>query len=43
MTFLVFDPSMDKLLAEITRTELQGNKKLTAEFKKAVKEAKDAY
>lgn len=43
VTFLVFDPAMEKLIAEATRTELQSNKKLTAEFKKAVKEAKDEY
>ena len=43
VTFLVFDPAMEKLIAEATRTELQGNKKLTAEFKKAVQEAKREY
>lgn len=43
VTFLVFDPAMEKLIAEITRTELQGNKKLTAEFKKTVLDAKKAY
>lgn len=43
VTFLVFDPAMGKLIAEATRTELQSNKKLTAEFKKTVKEAKDEY
>lgn len=43
VTFLVFDPAMEKLIAEATRDELQSNKKLTAEFKKTVKEAKDEY
>ena len=43
VTFLVFDPAMEKLIAEATRTELQSNKKLTAEFKKTVKEAKSEY
>lgn len=40
VTFLVFDPTMDKIIAEASRTELQSNKKLTAEFKKVVQEAK---
>lgn len=40
VTFLVFDPTMEKIIAESTRTELQSNKKLTAEFKKVVQEAK---
>lgn len=43
VTFLVFDPNMEKLIAEATRTELQGNKKLTAAFKKTVAEAKREY
>lgn len=43
VTFLVFDPSMEKLIAEATRKELQSNKQLTAEFKKTIKEAKDSY
>ncbi len=40
VTFLVFDPKMEKIIAEASRTELQSNKKLTAEFKKVVQEAK---
>lgn len=43
VTFLVFDPAMEKLIVEATRKELQSNKKLTAEFKKTVKEAKSEY
>lgn len=43
VTFLVFDPGMEKLIAEATRTELQNNKKLTTEFKKTVQEAKRQY
>lgn len=43
VTFLVFDPAMEKLIAEATRKELQSDKKLTAEFKKIVKEAKETY
>lgn len=43
VTFLVFDPVMEKLIAEATRTELQSNKKLTADFKKIVQEAKSEY
>lgn len=39
-TFLVFDPTMETLIAEASRTEPQGNKKLTAEFKKTVQGAK---
>jgi cytochrome c2 len=39
VTFLVFDPKMEKIVAEASRTELQGDKKLTAEFKKVVQEA----
>lgn len=41
VTFLVFDPKMEKIVAESSRKELQSDKKLTAEFKKVVKEAKD--
>jgi hypothetical protein len=40
VTFLVFDPKMEKIVAEASRKELQDNKKLTAEFKNTVKEAK---
>lgn len=43
VTFLVFDPAMEKLIAEATRTELQSNKKLTADFKKTIQEAKSEY
>lgn len=43
VTFLVFDPAMEKLIAEATRTELQSNKKLTADFKKTIQEAKSDY
>lgn len=43
VTFLVFDPAMEKIIAEAGRKELQSNKKLTAEFKKTVKEAKKEY
>lgn len=43
VTFLVFDPAMEKLIAEASRTELQDNKKLIAEFKKSVREAKKEY
>jgi cytochrome c2 len=39
VTFLVFDPKMEKIIAESSRTELQSNKKLIAEFKKVVQEA----
>lgn len=38
--FLVFNPDGTKLLAEASRMELDDNKDGTAEFKKAVKEAK---
>ena len=38
--FLVFDPQMEKIIAESSRMELQNNAKLTAEFKKVVQEAK---
>lgn len=34
---------MEKLIAEATRSELQSNRKLTAEFKDTVKEAKREY
>lgn len=40
VTFLVFDPKMEKIIAESSRKELQSNKQLTADFKKAVQEAK---
>ncbi|MCB1132557.1 MAG: hypothetical protein KDN05_15635 [Verrucomicrobiae bacterium] len=43
VTFLVFDPAMEKLIVEATRKELQSNKKLTAEFKKTVQAAKKEY
>lgn len=43
VTFLVFDPSMEKLITEGTRKELQSNKELTAEFKKTVRDAKREY
>jgi hypothetical protein len=43
VTFLVFDPAMEKIIAEASRRELQDNKKLTAEFKKSVQEAKRGY
>ncbi len=39
VTFLVFDPKMEKIIAESSRTELQSNKKLIAEFKKVVQDA----
>jgi cytochrome c2 len=40
VTFLVFDPKMEKIIAESSRTELQSNRQLTADFKKVVQEAK---
>lgn len=40
VTFLVFDPTMENIIAESSRKELQSDKKLTAEFKKIVQEAK---
>lgn len=43
VTFLVFDPGMEKLLAESSRKELQSDKKLTAAFKKKVQAAKREY
>ncbi len=39
VTFLVFDPKMEKIIAESSRDELESNKKLIAEFKKVVQEA----
>lgn len=41
VTFLVFDPKMEKIVAESSRKELQSNKELTADFKKVVQEAKE--
>jgi hypothetical protein len=43
VTFLVFDPAMEKLIAEASRRELQNDKKRTAEFKKTVQTAKRQY
>lgn len=40
VSILVFDPKMEKIIAEISRDELEGNQKLTEEFKKTVQEAK---
>lgn len=40
VTFVVFDPTMSKIVAEAGRNELQSDKKAIAEFKKAVQEAK---
>jgi len=43
VTFLVFDPLMEKLIAEASRTQLQNDKKFIAEFKKTVQVAKSEY
>lgn len=40
VTFVVFDPTMSKIVAEAGRTELQSDKKAIAAFKKSVQEAK---
>lgn len=40
VTFVVFDPGMSKVVAEAGRKELQSDKKATADFKKAVQDAK---
>ena len=40
VSILVFDPKMEKIIAEISRDELEGNKKHTDEFKKTVQAAK---
>ncbi len=40
VSILVFDPKMEKIIAEISRDELEGNKKLTEDFKKALQEVK---
>ena len=40
VTFVVFDPAMSKIIVEAGRSELQSDKKATAEFKKAVQDAK---
>lgn len=42
VTFVVFNSDMSKIVVEAGRKELQSDKKATAEFKKAVQEAKKA-
>jgi hypothetical protein len=40
VTFVVFNPEMDKIIAEAGRDKLEDDKAATAEFKKQVQEAK---
>lgn len=42
VTFVVFDPTMEKIIVEAGRNELQSNKKAIADFKKTVQDAKKA-
>jgi hypothetical protein len=42
VTFVVFDPAMNQIVAEADRSQLQEDKKATAEFKKKVQEARKA-
>jgi hypothetical protein len=43
VTFLVFDPAMQTIIAEGTRAELENDRKLIAKFRKSVKDAKRLY
>ncbi len=42
VTFVVFDPEMNKIIVEAERKELQSDKKAIAAFKKTVQDAKKA-